>query len=222
MRYVIPITAVLVLIMVCNVSAATDPPAGAMNVDFGEGGWGYEDGWKHFDVGYVPQDGETYTWDGITFKLKVIGNNPQFRDGTWVMEPEYDAVTADLIGTANPHEGDTTEYGMHIEGLTVGQEYTFISYHNLESSWMGYQTPTAGLIGMGGSDFGTMAPGGADSWANILQLQVSWTAVESTADLDWTSPGNNDPWICGFTLVPEPATLALLGMGCLFLRRRRG
>lgn len=117
------------------------------------------------------------------------------------------SVVSDLGGVEGAYDAYVYSYDVALSqpvDLTGGD----LSYSSASGSWwaIGAASSTGELVA--GAHFTTTFTAGAagDVYSIFLSDPADWTAIASTATI---------------TVVPEPMTLGLLGLGGLFLRRRK-
>jgi hypothetical protein len=134
-----------------------------------------------------------------------------------------DNLVSDGFYTESTSPGSPCWVYIGFDGLTVGVEYDFTAYMNIAG--VGGSGASASITATGGASGGSGGGTGSVSVdaANIDAAGTvtwSWTATAGDAhfQIDY-SGGRGD--IAGYWLTPEPATVALLGLGSLVLIRKR-
>ena len=201
-------------------------------------------GVEHVGVSYGSGDGDNRIINGVNFKANDgAGNHDNPGWSGWINDRNGSATRYGAAGTALKELTNDIVYGgtlvLGINNLTVGQTYRIqlISY-DASNYW---NTPEASIerwqtiAATGGTAFGfqhtTESP-----YANIDAVGAAlvigtWTA--DATEIDFTINGlvgaegnmNDNAIINGFVVqsIPEPATMALLGLGgvATLLRRKR-
>jgi hypothetical protein len=161
----------------------------------------------------------TFTIESVNFDFDHNGGNNggSIRTGT-----TGDDGVKDFYGNDDP--GTAGVWTLKISNLDAG-DYTLVSYHN-DSSFRHSEGWSAGnvtsAVSGGDSDSGTATTDAAD-YSEALALTVTFSST-GTSDVTSIAFGNTSgscQYLGGFHLTPEPATVALLGLGSLVLLRRR-
>ena len=164
--------------------------------------------------------------DGVTFGAWTA-HMPEGRNA-WLL----DDGTTMPDGTTSLHVGDGYDIGavsQLVSGFVIGQTYS-VSLAGVE---YGSSANHPGLtvkvtnLGTATDDLDTIFALGAD-WDNWLYSSASFVASATELELYLENPGSEDPILAAtniddvsIVLVPEPATMCLLGLGGLLIRRKR-
>ena len=121
-------------------------------------------------------------------------------------------LMAGIAGTASSPFLD-----FFIDGLTPGTEYLLQMY------WEANEFNQ--VIRVGFEDGTTFYEGITSNGSDGLLISYTFTANDNDLLVGWHKSGGNDnPWLQGYSLqeaVPEPGSLALIGLGGAILMRRR-
>lgn len=114
-------------------------------------------------------------------------------------------------------EGTVSPLGPTIEGLGAAAP-SLAGYSSDSSGWIGVIPFTTGYTG--GSWIMANAPGEAFLTGDYLGLSVAYTG-QAWVEAWYFDEGSGATGLIGEVLLPEPMTIALLGLGSLFMLRRR-
>ena len=231
----------ILLCAVCLVMVVPTAQA-VLRVDFGQPGKPVQTGWESFTANHENAlelyEPESYTAFGATVTLSASWHPylPDWRAMQMIDRGGNDGsdtpdLLRDWIGTDGRQYGDP--FTLTISGLPAG-EYPWLSYHHDTEDQTGiFDVVIVDALGsrtFTGIDISHGAKG-----ANIVNLadvtKFSTNLTSDGSDITLTFSVVFDPDTAptaekffvmnAFELVPEPATIGLLGLGILALRRRR-
>jgi len=189
-------------------------------------------------VDAVNSAGVAATVNGIAFTAGGAGgtaaapfwtNAPASPGGNGADPVHGSSGNADLDNILDSHDtsfgspSHPDHYTLELSGLTNGQEYQLqiIGIHDARGC-CGNRTY---VLGDGAGNFAGGPQLTRDSGGTVIGTFTADGANQTLLITNTAGPGGNDPGLGGYVLseVPEPGSLALLGLGGLaLLRRRRG
>jgi len=232
---------IIVLCAVCLVMSVSAAQAAKFSVDFGRPSTPVQAGWESFTANHEKAlelyEPESYTAFGTTVTLSASWHPylPDWRAMQMIDRGGNDGsdtpdLLRDWIGTDGRQYGDP--FTLTISGLPAG-EYPWLSYHHDTEDQTGVfdvvVTDALGSRTFTGIDISHGAKGAnIVNLADVTKFGTNLTSDGSDITLTFSvvfgpdAPTAEKFFVMnGFEIVPEPATIGLLGLGMLALRRRR-
>lgn len=213
MKKVFLLTAALIVLIGASAPAATIAVGTEIGVDFGTAlgsGTNYNVFSGAGTIGsgsVIDQSGVTV--DGVSITLGEVSAANTKSDSTLFPDPE---VTDDMVYAP--------VITLSISGLDPSLSYSWLSIYNRQYPGRVEEITLSGLVG-GDQVLAVERTLTSFHWFENIQPTAAGTITASIDEI--LDPGQDNAGLSGLmlTAVPEPATLALLGLGGLLLRRRR-